>query len=506
MFESVEDVQSGSGRPVHRQPAHLHRRVPGRPHGPPHPDRGTRRASARPSWPRRSSDITGRQLIRLQCYEGLDEGKALYEWKYAKQLLYTQLLRERIGELIADAPSLPDAVAKIAGQEDAFFSFRFLSPRPLLSAILADDPVVLLIDEIDKAEPEFEAFLLEVLSDFQVSVPELGTIRAKHMPAGGPDLEQRARAVGRSQAALPAPVHRLPRAGRRAGDHPAQGAGDPRAPGPGRGGRRAEDPRHGAAQAAVGVGVARLGALAGHPQRPGARSRRWSSPPSPCWSSTRRTSSGCRARSTRSSPTSRPSSATMEERILEFIGDLRRAELRISPSEALDALAASAEVGLGSPRDVQVDAGRHAGQGEPATSRRSIGSSTCTSSISQALGEGLKKALGPEDPRMQEMLDQAAGPGGPAPRRADRADAARAGQRDGDGHPRRRAERRARAADVLPAGRTLLAGASPTASTGRRWSATSSASCRCWRRRASTPARWPASATTWSCAWRRSAA
>jgi MoxR-like ATPase len=128
------------------------------------------------------ADITGRPLIRLQCYEGLDEGKALYEWKYAKQLLYTQLLRERIGELVADAPSLPDAVARIAGQEDAFFSFRFLSPRPLLSAILADNPVVLLVDEIDKAEPEFEAFLLEVLSDFQVSVPELGTIRARHVP------------------------------------------------------------------------------------------------------------------------------------------------------------------------------------------------------------------------------------------------------------------------------------------------------------------------------------
>ncbi len=128
------------------------------------------------------AEATDRRLIRLQCYEGLDEGKALYEWKYAKQLLYTQLLRERIGELIADAPSLPDAVAKIAGQDDAFFSFRFLSPRPLLSAILAEDPVVLLVDEIDKAEPEFEAFLLEVLSDYQVSVPELGTIGAKHIP------------------------------------------------------------------------------------------------------------------------------------------------------------------------------------------------------------------------------------------------------------------------------------------------------------------------------------
>jgi MoxR-like ATPase len=128
------------------------------------------------------SEATGARLIRLQCYEGLDEGKALYEWKYAKQLLYTQLLRERIGELIADAPSLPEAVARIAGQEDAFFSFRFLAPRPLLQAILAEEPVVLLVDEIDKAEPEFEAFLLEVLSDFQVSVPELGTIRARHVP------------------------------------------------------------------------------------------------------------------------------------------------------------------------------------------------------------------------------------------------------------------------------------------------------------------------------------
>jgi MoxR-like ATPase len=128
------------------------------------------------------AEITARPLIRLQCYEGLDEGKALYEWRYAKQLLYTQLLRERIGELIADAPSLPDAVAKIAGQDDAFFSHRFLSPRPLLMAIEADRPSLLLVDEIDKAEPEFEAFLLEVLSDFQVSVPELGTIRARHIP------------------------------------------------------------------------------------------------------------------------------------------------------------------------------------------------------------------------------------------------------------------------------------------------------------------------------------
>jgi MoxR-like ATPase len=128
------------------------------------------------------ADVVAARLIRLQCYEGLDEGKALYEWRYAKQLLYTQLLRERIGELIRDAPTLSEAVARIAAQDDAFFSHRFLSPRPLLQAIESEEPVVLLVDEIDKAEPEFEAFLLEVLSDFQVSVPELGTITARRIP------------------------------------------------------------------------------------------------------------------------------------------------------------------------------------------------------------------------------------------------------------------------------------------------------------------------------------
>ena len=128
------------------------------------------------------AEALGRPLIRLQCYEGLDEAKALYEWKYAKQLLYTQILRERIGEVLADTGSLSEAVEKIGRQEDAFFSRRFLSPRPLLAAITAEAPVVLLVDEIDKAEVEFEAFLLEVLSDWQVSVPELGTIQARHVP------------------------------------------------------------------------------------------------------------------------------------------------------------------------------------------------------------------------------------------------------------------------------------------------------------------------------------
>jgi MoxR-like ATPase len=123
-----------------------------------------------------------RELIRLQCYEGLDETKALYEWEYAKQLLYTQLLREKLSDLLGDSKTLREAADRLAGEEDVFFSERFLLPRPLLKAITSEKPVVLLIDEIDRADAEFEAFLLEVLSDFQVSVPELGTIKAKHTP------------------------------------------------------------------------------------------------------------------------------------------------------------------------------------------------------------------------------------------------------------------------------------------------------------------------------------
>jgi len=124
----------------------------------------------------------GHDLIRLQCYEGLDEAKALYEWEYAKQLLYTQILKDKISEVIGGAKTLQQAVDRIAKEDDVFFSDRFILPRPLLRAISAASPVVLLIDEIDKADSEFEAFLLEVLSDFQVSVPELGTLRAKHIP------------------------------------------------------------------------------------------------------------------------------------------------------------------------------------------------------------------------------------------------------------------------------------------------------------------------------------
>lgn len=124
----------------------------------------------------------GTELIRLQCYEGLDEAKALYEWAYPKQLLYTQILRDKIGETLTGAQTLREAVTRIASHEDAFFSEQFLLARPLLQALRSERRVVLLIDEVDRAEAEFEAFLLEVLSDFQVSIPELGTLRARHIP------------------------------------------------------------------------------------------------------------------------------------------------------------------------------------------------------------------------------------------------------------------------------------------------------------------------------------
>jgi MoxR-like ATPase len=123
-----------------------------------------------------------RELIRLQCYEGLDEAKALYEWEYAKQLLYTQMVKDRINDIISHTATLAEAVDRIADQEDAFFSERFIQARPLLQAISSVKPVVLLLDEVDKSDPEFEAFLLELLSDFQVTIPELGTRKAISIP------------------------------------------------------------------------------------------------------------------------------------------------------------------------------------------------------------------------------------------------------------------------------------------------------------------------------------
>ncbi len=125
---------------------------------------------------------TKRELIRLQCYEGLDEAKALYEWEYSKQLLYTQILKEKFAEVMSGTSSLRDAADRVGAEEGVFFSERFIVPRPLLRAISSEEPVLLLIDEVDKSDPEFEAFLLEVLSDFQVTVPEIGTLVAKRKP------------------------------------------------------------------------------------------------------------------------------------------------------------------------------------------------------------------------------------------------------------------------------------------------------------------------------------
>jgi len=129
-----------------------------------------------------TATLLGLPLIRMQCYEGLDESKALYEWKYGKQLLYTQILKDRMGEALADAPSMDAAMERLHGMGDLFFSEPFLEPRPLMKALQEDDGCVLLIDEIDKSDEAFEAFLLEVLSAYQVSIPELGVMKATTPP------------------------------------------------------------------------------------------------------------------------------------------------------------------------------------------------------------------------------------------------------------------------------------------------------------------------------------
>jgi MoxR-like ATPase len=132
------------------------------------------------SW----AQALGRDLIRLQCYDGLDEARALYEWSYGKQLLATQLVRESLGNDLGIGSALPAALDQLeqSGAVDAFFSERFLIPRPLLQAIRSATPALLLIDEVDRADEAFEALLLEILSDYQVSVPELGPLKAVHSP------------------------------------------------------------------------------------------------------------------------------------------------------------------------------------------------------------------------------------------------------------------------------------------------------------------------------------
>ena len=129
-----------------------------------------------------TADFLNLPMIRLQCYEGLDESKALYEWQYGKQLLYTQVLKEKLGDLMGGAKTLDQSMQRLNDFEDVFFSEQFLQTRPLLQALRAEAGTVLLIDEIDKSDDEFEAFLLEILSDYQISVPELGTVKAKTPP------------------------------------------------------------------------------------------------------------------------------------------------------------------------------------------------------------------------------------------------------------------------------------------------------------------------------------
>ncbi|MBD2857669.1 MoxR family ATPase [Spongiibacter sp. KMU-158] len=126
--------------------------------------------------------VLNQPLVRLQCYEGLDESKALYDWKYSKQLLYVQVLKEKLQDVLAGTEGLSGAVEKLHQLDDIFYSEHFLEPRPLLQALKSDTGAVLLIDEIDKADYEFESLLLEILADFKVSVPEIGRIAATHKP------------------------------------------------------------------------------------------------------------------------------------------------------------------------------------------------------------------------------------------------------------------------------------------------------------------------------------
>ena len=129
-----------------------------------------------------TSQLLDLPLIRLQCYEGLDEAKALYEWKYGKQLLYTQVLKEKLGDLLQGAQGLAESVERLHQFGDIFYSPDFLEPRPLLKAMQQEKGAILLIDEVDKSDYEFESLLLELLSDYQISIPEIGTVKAKTAP------------------------------------------------------------------------------------------------------------------------------------------------------------------------------------------------------------------------------------------------------------------------------------------------------------------------------------
>ncbi|WP_416188442.1 MadB family AAA-type ATPase [Mycolicibacterium smegmatis] len=124
----------------------------------------------------------GRRLIRLQCYEGLDDNRVLYEWDYAKQLLHVQMLRDRITAATNGIEDIDEASRYLAGRDFGLYSEAFLSVRPLLDAVLSEEPVVLLIDEVDRTEEAMEALLLEILAERQVTIPEIGTFKARTVP------------------------------------------------------------------------------------------------------------------------------------------------------------------------------------------------------------------------------------------------------------------------------------------------------------------------------------
>jgi MoxR-like ATPase len=207
----------------------------------------------------------------MQCYEGLDEAKALYEWKYGKQLLYTQILKEKIGDVLGGAETLSAALNKLHAFGDIFFSQQFLEPRPLLRALQQPGGAVLLIDEIDKSDQEFEAFLLEILSDYQVTIPEIGTVHATEAPIVlltsnstrdlGDALKRRCLHLHIGFPEAGRPHHRIAR------------ARDRNEPPPRAGGLRAAIAHTGSEEGPVGQRDDRLGACAGAAARSSAGHR-----------------------------------------------------------------------------------------------------------------------------------------------------------------------------------------------------------------------------------------
>ena len=159
------------------------------------------------------ASLLGRDLIRLQCYEGIDASQALYEWNYSKQLIAVRAMQ--------------DVTSAEANVQD-LFGPEFLVERPLLAAIRAGSRAVLLVDELDRADDEFEAFLLEILSEFAVTIPEVGRIARGRATGRDRDLEPDARAARRAQAAMPLPLDRPPGARPRDRDHPRARARGPR--------------------------------------------------------------------------------------------------------------------------------------------------------------------------------------------------------------------------------------------------------------------------------------